>query len=187
VFIMRDPREAIPSLLSLYYAAWQMHSPDIPKRSPEARALARMGYAYYRHLQETCERMSPQQYLCVGFEELTQDPEETVERIYAHFRLPLSPAFRDRLRSAVQERANHRSNHRYSLEEYGLSEGEVYEELGGVFEFLDQKRQAAREAPGPGPSGSRAGSPARAAASQADKDKPQVSETPTARQAVTGE
>jgi hypothetical protein len=187
VFVMRDPREAIPSLLSLYYAAWQMHSPDIPRRSPEARALARMGYAYYRHLQETCETMPSHQYICVGFEELTQDPEETVERIYAHFELSLSPAFRARLRSAIQERANHRSNHRYSLEEYGLREGEVYEELSEVFEFLDQKCRTAREAPGPGPSGCRAGSPARAAASQARKGKPQVSERPSSRPAVTGE
>jgi hypothetical protein len=184
---MRDPYEAIPSLLSLYYAAWQMHSPELPKRSPEARALARMGYAYYRHLQETCERMPAHQYICVGFEELTQHPEETVERIYAHFCLPLSPAFRERLRSAVQERANHRSKHHYSLEEYGLSKGEVHEELSGVFQFLDQKRQAARKGREAGPSGSGADSPARAVDLQARKDKPQVPKAPTARQAVTGD
>ena len=75
VFIMRNPYEAIPSLLSLYYAVWEVHSPDIPKDSPETRALARMGYEYYRHLKEMCQQLPEEQYVCVGFEELIQDPE----------------------------------------------------------------------------------------------------------------
>jgi hypothetical protein len=143
VFIMRDPYQAIPSLLSLYYAAWKMHSRDIPKRSSEIRALAEMGYAYYRYLKEMCEVMPEEQYTCVGFEELIQDPEGTVERIYGHLRLPMSEAFRSRLRAAIREQADHRSEHRYSLAEYGLSEQEVYEELREVFEFLEQKRERA--------------------------------------------
>jgi hypothetical protein len=143
VFIMRNPGQAIPSLLSLYYAAWKMHSPDIPKRSPEARALAQMGYRYYRYLQEMCGVIPPEQYICVGFEDLIQSPEDTVERIYGHLGLPLSEAFRGRLQAAILEQTNHRSRHRYSLEEYGIDEQEVYRELRQVFEFLEEQRESA--------------------------------------------
>jgi hypothetical protein len=152
VFIMRNPYQAIPSLLSLYYAAWQMHSPDIPKRSPEARSLAQMGYAYYRYLRELCQEMPAEQYVCVGFEELIGNPKGTIERIYEHLELPLSETFRRRLQAALQDQSNHRSRHRYSLEEYGLSEQEVFQELQQVFAFLEQKRRAASESREPSPS-----------------------------------
>lgn len=150
VFIVRDPNQAIPSLLSLYYAAWQMHSPDISKDSPEARALAQMGYRYYRYLQEMCGAMPSEQYICVGFEALIEDPEGTIERIYDHLGLDWSEAFRERLQAAIRERADDHSTHEYSLQEYGLSEQEVYEELREVFGFLDQKREAAAGRPRPG-------------------------------------
>jgi hypothetical protein len=59
-----------------------------------------------------------------------------IERIYAHIKLPISEAFRGRVRQAVRENLGYRSANHYSLEEYGLSESEVYAELADVFEFL---------------------------------------------------
>jgi hypothetical protein len=156
VFIMRNPYEAIPSLLSLYHAAWQMHSPDLAKQSPETHGLARMGYAYYRWLREACQTIPDEQHICVGFEELIDAPEATIERIYRHLGLPMSEAYRVRLHAAVQERSDHHSEHDYSLEEYGLDERQVYEELREVFEFLDRKRAAAALKNGPSPLASEA-------------------------------
>jgi hypothetical protein len=161
VFIMRNPVQAIPSLLSLYYAAWKMHSPDLPKQSPESQALARMGYRYYRYVREICQELAPEQYICVGFEALIQRPEGTIERIYDHLKLPLSEAYRSRLQAALREQATHRSNHRYSLEEYGLDAQEVYEELRDVFELLGRKGEPARLHPLPDPSLPSAAVPAR--------------------------
>jgi hypothetical protein len=140
IFVVRDPYRAVPSLLSLYYAVWEVHSPDIPKRSPETLGLARMGYDFYRYLKEMCEKLPEEQYTCVGFEELVQDPVKVVEYIYRHFGLPLSEAFRTRLEQSTRDSNGYRSVHRYSLEEYGLSEQEVYRALEDVFEFARQKR-----------------------------------------------
>lgn len=136
VFVLRNPYEAIPSLLSLYYAAWQAHSPDIPKDSPAVRALANMGYDFYRHLKEMCQRLPRDQYICLSFEELVQNPEQVIEHIYEHMELPMSEAFRIRVRQAVRENQGYRSANYYSLKEYGLSEKEVYAELADVFEFV---------------------------------------------------
>jgi hypothetical protein len=166
VFIMRSPYQAIPSLLSLYYAAWQMHSPDIPKHSLEARALAQMGYGYYRYLREMCQVIPAEQYVCVGFEELIGDPESTIERIYDHLGLPLSDAFRDRLQAAIQDPSSHRSRHHYSLEEYGLSEQEVYQELQEVFSFWEEKRRAVSEVREASPSRTQSAAPTEATTRQ---------------------
>jgi hypothetical protein len=145
VFVMRNPYETIPSLLSFYYAVWEVHSPDIPRDSPETHALAQVGYDYYRYLKEMCQRMPDEQYICVGFEELIQDPEQVVERIYDHFSLPMSEAFRVRLRRAIRKAEDHEGMHCYSLEEYGLSEQEVYDALQDVFEFARGYSTSARK------------------------------------------
>jgi hypothetical protein len=142
VFIIRSPHEAIPSLLSLYYAVWEAHSPDIPRDSPEVHALARMGYGFYRHLKDVCQQLPEEQYICLSFEELVQDPERVIEHIYEHINLPMSEAFRARVRQAVLENQSYRSTNHYSLEEYGLSEAEISEELADVFEFARQRRAA---------------------------------------------
>jgi hypothetical protein len=122
-----------------------VHSPDIPKQSPETWDLARMGYDFYRYLKEMCQKLPERQYMCVGFDELVQDPVKVVEHIYEHFGLPLSEAFRARLEQAARDRDGYRSVHHYSLEEYGLSEQEVYRELEDVFEFARQKRAAVHD------------------------------------------
>jgi hypothetical protein len=137
VFIVRSPYEAIPSLLSLYYAVWQAHSPDIPKNSPEVRALAQMGYDFYRQLKDACQRLRKEQYVCLDFQKLVSSPERAIEQIYEQMHLPMSEAFRARVRQAVQERQGYRSANQYSLEEYGLSKAEVYGELEDVFEFAE--------------------------------------------------
>jgi hypothetical protein len=138
VFVTRNPYQAVPSLLSLYYAVWRVHSPDIPKDSPEARALARVGYDYFRYLDKMRTVIPEEQLIHMGFEEMIADPEGAVERIYGHFGLSLSAAFRARLRTVIRERSDHSSSHLYSLEEYGLTEKEVYEELKEAFCFTDQ-------------------------------------------------
>jgi hypothetical protein len=97
-----------------------------------------MGYAYYRYIKRMCEVIDADRYICVGFDELTQDPEATLERIYDHLCLPLSDEFRDRIRAAIADGPERISGHQYSLEEYGLSRQELYRELHDVFRFLGE-------------------------------------------------
>jgi hypothetical protein len=133
IFIVRSPYQAIPSLISLFYTVWQVHSPDIPKQSPETRALARMGFDYYHYLREVCQRLPAERHLCVRFEDLVRDPEGAVERIYGHLGLSMSDTLRARLGEAVQERQERQGTHRYSLGEYGLDRETIYRELEDVF------------------------------------------------------
>jgi len=134
ILLLRNPYQAIPSLLSLFYAVWQVPSPDIPRQSPETQALAHMGYDYYRHLARVCKQIPEERFVCVGYEELVADPRSVVERIYQHFGLPMSEAFRVRLERATQQSRGYQSAHRYSLEEFGLDPKAIYRELKEIFE-----------------------------------------------------
>jgi hypothetical protein len=139
VFIVRSPYEAVPSFLSMFYAVWESHSPDIPKASPETEALARLILAYYRHLQQMREHTMPvDQCLCLDYRDLVARPVETIERVYDHFGLHMTKTFRLCLEGAARRAQEERPTHHYSLEEYGLSEAFVHRELGDVMQVLGE-------------------------------------------------
>jgi hypothetical protein len=134
VYILRHPYEAIPSLLSLFYAVWQSHSPEISKDSPEMRSLARMGFDYYRYLTNLIHNSNNKQFLCIRYEELIADLEGVVEKIYTYFNLPFDSEFQARLIHLASQEKNYQSAHQYSLEDYGLRREVVFSELKDVFE-----------------------------------------------------
>jgi hypothetical protein len=92
-----------------------------------------MGFDYYHYLREVCQRLPPERYICVRFEDLVRDPEHVVERIYGHLGLSMSDTLRARLGEAVQERQERQGTHHYSLGEYGLDGKTIYRELEDVF------------------------------------------------------
>jgi hypothetical protein len=75
------------------------------------------------------ERHDPAHFFDVDYERLVADPVGTVEAVYAHFGLPWT----ERVRAAVgaegaASRSGHRAPaHRYSLDDFGLTEAEVDE------------------------------------------------------------
>ena len=115
VHIIRDPREAIPSAVSLFYAMWQTHSPAIAADSPPTRALAEMFLKHYRLLCDEAQKQPPESWIQVRFEALVADPVGTVSGIYDALGLTVTPRFRERLaaggrrRSALQESTQLRS------------------------------------------------------------------------------
>jgi hypothetical protein len=85
-----------------------------------ARGLARFAQARYRH--------DPARFHDVDYADLVADPMGTVEAIYARFGLPLTGAAADAMRAlASASRAGGESKHRYALEDFGLTAGDVDE------------------------------------------------------------
>jgi hypothetical protein len=74
----------------------------------------------------------------VWYDELVADPTGTVRRIYERFGLDSSDAYQTCLATYVQEhpRAKHGS-HRYSLEDYGMSDSHVRDRLTAYCERFD--------------------------------------------------
>jgi hypothetical protein len=130
VHVVRDPREAIPSAVSMFYAMWQSHSPNIAARSPATRALADMFLHHYRLLCDEGRKRPSDRWVQVRYEALVEDPVGTVERIYAAFGFPVSAAFRARLAHAAGEARRFKSRHRYDPSEFGLTEDDLRAGLG---------------------------------------------------------
>jgi len=139
VHIIRDPREAIPSAVSMFYAMWQTHSPNIAEDSPETRALAEMFLEHYRLLCEEGRRQPPERWMSVRFETLVEDPLGTIEHIYATFGLSVSARFRERLEQAVADVRRFKSRHTYDLARFGLTENDLRRSLGDHWEVVSQR------------------------------------------------
>src|SRR6188768_802471 len=97
VHVVRDPREAIPSAVSLFYAMWQTHSPNIEANSPQTRALADVFLKHYRLLCDEKAKPAADSWVTVHFEALVSDPVGTVSHIYDALGLQVTPYFRARL------------------------------------------------------------------------------------------
>jgi hypothetical protein len=134
ISIIRHPNESVPSHVSPCYQVWQVHSPEIAKDSPESKTYAMLAVQWYRHLFGNPGRFNRQRHICILYDDLVAQPVQTVERIYRHFGLQMNNSFRERLEKATTKSREYRSNHRYSLEEYGLSKEWIRQELGDLID-----------------------------------------------------
>jgi omega-hydroxy-beta-dihydromenaquinone-9 sulfotransferase len=132
VHLVRHPAESIPSHVSVFYATWAEHSPEIGKTSPATRAYAGLAAAWYRHMLDEAPTIPDGQYVRVMYTDFIADPEASVRRIYDRFGLPLTPTFAARLREEAGAFRDYRSTHRYTLAEYGLDDAWLEAELGEV-------------------------------------------------------
>jgi hypothetical protein len=144
VHIVRHPYEAIGSMMSLFTIPWRWHSPKVRRDGKEARALAQLGIDYYRTMHRESikpENIQARRFLNVRYRDLMADPAARVREIYRAFELELSAEFEATLHAEAEEQRNFKSEHRYSLEQFGLSRELVYEELREVFDYYDFARE----------------------------------------------
>jgi hypothetical protein len=143
VHIVRHPYEALASMMSLFTIVWRWHSPELPLDGKEARGLAQLAIDYYRVLHQeslSYAREQPSKFLNIPYRHLLADPAARVREIYERFSLTLTPEHEAQLiRDSDQQRA-FKSEHRYTLEQFGLTKEFVYDELRDVFGDYDFKR-----------------------------------------------
>lgn len=140
IHLVRHPDACIPSHVSVFYPAWRAHSPEIAEDSPESRAYAQLAVDWYRNMFEKRHKFGEDRYICLTYDELVGDPRAAIARVYAHFGLQMSDAMRARLESVSRESKDYESRHDYSLEQYGLSEQWIREQLGDVLEAYGFER-----------------------------------------------
>lgn len=120
VYLLRDPRAAIPSLMNLLRKVWV----DLGIPRDRAERAARQIYAGclhdYRYALERLRELPASAYRVVHYQRLVADPQREVEALYEHLGRPLSPAFRQRLARACAHERRYRSAHSYSLAEFGV-------------------------------------------------------------------
>jgi len=142
VYLVRHPYNSIPSMLNLFYRAWEAHSPEIPKDSPETKALAQLAIDYYRAGLDFRESVPSEQYYLLRYDDLIADPRRAVEGIYQHFQMDISTAYQERLLEACDQRSasTFKSTHSYSLEGFGLTPEFIHGQLGDLFDEFGFER-----------------------------------------------
>ena len=140
IHLVRHPEAVIPSHINMFYPTWEYLSPGTGKNSPEVRNYALLAVAWYRHILQNWQLIDERRYIRIHYDDLVRDPFHTVTKIYDHFQIPMTPAFREDLAAATQEARTYRSAHHYSLEEFGLSQAWVRDQLGDVIQAFGLER-----------------------------------------------
>ena len=131
---VRDPRETIPSLLSIMSAGWKSLGWDDAKQAKTLKILADQSWDTYLHPIESIDRHPNTKGAIVDYRELTSDPAAAIERLYRDLELPMTDEFRETLVAQGKRERKHNPKHAYSLEEYGLESDSIRNRLAVLFD-----------------------------------------------------
>lgn len=136
VHLVRHPYSSLASSCSMFTAPWAIHSPHKRLDDGDGRYFAEIGIEYYdrMHRLEPELRERGMQFHTYRYDDLIDDPKRVVEDIYDRLGLEMSDAFRARLTAEANKSRRYKSEHEYSLEEFGITRDEVYEAIPHIFE-----------------------------------------------------
>ena len=134
VVCVRSPFETIPSLQKMMERNWKASDVDRARIADSLEVLAENSFAAYWHPFEVLDARPDVIWTTVRYEALVARPRETVEDVYRELGLPVTPALREALEAEEARAREHRSEHVYSLDEYGLTRDRIRTELEPLFE-----------------------------------------------------
>lgn len=145
VNIVRHPYRTIGSLMSFFTTPWKYHSPDIAVDGPQAQAFAKLAMEYALTVHQFMNDLPDDRGITIMYSDLIEDPEREILKIYDRFGLEVGDTFRQSLHEAVSQHRRYASGHEYSLEDFGLTEDIVYEELKEIFDAYGLERNPSPE------------------------------------------
>jgi GNAT superfamily N-acetyltransferase len=130
----RNPLEWIVSVASLVYRSRLLYEPDVRKEDVGEHALRQWSKVIQR-CREDRERLACD-VLDVHHRHFQRDPLGTVRRIYDHFGWTWSPRAEKAMRERAEaQRRDRQGVHRYTAEEYGLSEARIADRFSDYLEW----------------------------------------------------
>lgn len=129
VYMVRDPRKAIPSFVSMFSATWQILAPEIDEKAEPYKALAQIAIDFYRYFNSQKSTYSGTNFTTIVYDELKKHPLKTVLEIYTYFNLPISNNFNWQLEKSITQQKHYTSKHNYALEQYGLTAADIENQL----------------------------------------------------------
>jgi hypothetical protein len=132
---VRHPYETIPSHQKMMFRNWKASDAD-PARIEESLAiLVQQSFAQIQEPFAFFERHPEVRYAVIDYRELTRSPRSAIEKAYAEIGLDLSPELAAALDAEDERRrTSHRPDHRYTLDEFGITRERIYEALAPCFE-----------------------------------------------------
>ena len=148
ILIARDPKDVVPSTLSLTTAFFHFFMSPLeacPYRDDELDVL----HHYYTYPLTVLEQLPKDRHAVITYPRLVADSENTVSQLYECFGFSFSDNFRRLLLQKNRKASAYRSSHEYSLERVGLTPGEITKRFSSVYEQFnfpktrnsDDKRQ----------------------------------------------
>lgn len=135
IYLVRNPLETIPSRLSLFQALWGFRFPGFEKLEPEhIEAIVADSYRIYLEAEEGLKELAEDRQVIVDYRSFVKDPADVTRQILAHFDLDEAPGFDAALERRLGRRKKGDKKHRYGLEDFGLSEAQLRQDLAPVFE-----------------------------------------------------
>ena len=127
VFIHRNPTKTIPSICSLSAKITSALSKHVDKKEIGASLLNYWSYAIEKGLVDRVE-IPNNRIFDIQFADFISDPMEQIRRMYAHFGFELNQPNEENMHNfLVNDAVNKKSRHKYTLEEFGLTEKQVGE------------------------------------------------------------
>ena len=150
VCCVRDPREAVPSLLSSLEPAARTLGWSVREPAYRDRFVEMMAY-YGEHALRALPEAAPDRHVFVPLDRLSRDVEGVVLDAYAHLGLRTSEDFRRSLRERARASRAYESSHTYRLASFGLDEEDLvdrFQNLMETFGWSDATPGSGRGSPG---------------------------------------
>ncbi len=143
---VRNPYQAIPSLLSFLSFSWDRFGND-PKGNTFRDMILDMAGHWYRYPIERFPAWPESRHTFMEYGVLTGDPKQAVLDLYDRFGLEVGPAFAEVLDAEREKALRYRSKHAYSLDQFDLTSDKLLEDYGDIFEHygFDKNYPAASE------------------------------------------
>lgn len=141
IHMHRSPLETIPSGASLNLTLWRLYADDVDPREVGRQWLERMAWAAHRCL-EARSRIPDEaaRFTDVGYRDAVARPLSEVARIYDAIGVPLLPEARRAMASWLGDDVQgDRPAHRYSVEEFGLSEAAIREAFAAYIDRFKER------------------------------------------------
>ena len=141
VYLSRAPHETLPSSLSMVRS--MLSRAGLYSRLGEAERVRHVDRIVDASLAlqlaaiDSLQSLPAERLLIVRYEDLTRNLDTTLRRVANFVGLPTTQALEDRIRCHVAAERGYRSSHRYSLADFGLSEPQIRERFGVVYEYFN--------------------------------------------------
>lgn len=139
VYLIRDPKKAVPSFISMFSVTWKLHSPDIKEKDKQFEALGNVAIDFYNYFHEIKDGLIQENLIVIRYQDLINDPSAAIQQIYRQFEIPFSKMYSDKLLAETQRQRNYKSKHDYSLQRYGISELKLSEKLASILAHYNFK------------------------------------------------
>lgn len=136
ICLVRNPLEAIPSAISFmsFVACTAGGASDGPGWTPQILEWTSPCYIYPL---EQLEGRPHDRTAVLKYDNMVEDPEQTVLNIYTRFKIKMSPRFQQILHEEAKGQRHHKSNHVYSLKEFGLTREQILSDYRKIFDTFD--------------------------------------------------